>query len=448
MINSRMLCLECLIDINENKKHSHLVINETLDTYQYLEKQDRAFISRVCMGTVERMIEIDYIINQFSKVKVNKMKPVIRNLLRMSVYQLKYMDSIPSRAVCNEAVKIATKKGFHTLKGFVNGVLRNIDRNLDNIEYPQKDTIEYMEIYYSMPRWIIEKWIEDYGREITICILDGLLKDDNTVSIRCNTDVTTVDDLEQILLNEVELVKKSKYCKEGFIISGYNYLSKLQSFKDGLFYVQDESSMIDVDAMGVRDGDYVVDVCSAPGGKAIGAALKLHGTGMVDARDISEYKVELINDNIERVKIDNIKTKVFDAMDVDKEIVNKADVVIADLPCSGLGVIGKKTDIKYNVSDTDLDELQGLQRNILEVIKCYVKPGGILLYSTCTINKGENEDNVKWFLENNKEFKLESLKPYVSKELSDKSIDKGYLQLLPGVHDTDGFFMARLRKIN
>ena len=168
MINSRMICLECLIDILENNNHCHIVLNDTLKIYQYLEKKDRAFITRLCTGTVERKLELDYIINQFSKVKVNKMKPVIRNILRMAVYQIKYMDTIPNRAAINEAVNLANKKGFYTLKGFVNGVLRNIDREIDNVEYPKKDTLEYYEVKYSMPKWIISKWFKEFGKDTSI----------------------------------------------------------------------------------------------------------------------------------------------------------------------------------------------------------------------------------------------------------------------------------------
>jgi 16S rRNA (cytosine967-C5)-methyltransferase len=339
------------------------------------------------------------------------------------------MDSVPSSAVCNEAVKIATKKGFHTLKGFVNGVLRNISRNINDIQWPEKGSIEELEVKYSMPSWIIKKWIKEYSKEDTIKILEAFLKEDSRLSIRCNTSKIKVDELVDILASECDNVERSTVCDEGLKISGYNYLSKMKSFKDGLFYVQDESSMVCVDEAMIKEGDYVVDVCAAPGGKSIMSAIKLAGTGMVDARDINDYKVGLIEDNIERMKVNNITAKVQDATKLDKDVVGKADVVIADLPCSGLGVIGKKTDIKYNVTESDLEELASIQSDILEVVKEYVKDGGTLLYSTCTINKGEHESNVEKFLDKNKEFKLEKM-----------------VQMLPGKDHVDGFFIARMRK--
>ena len=447
MINSRMICLECLIDILENNNHCHIVLNDTLKIYQYLDKKDRAFITRLCTGTVERKIELDYIINQFSKVKVNKMKPVIRNIIRMAVYQIKYMDTVPNRAAINEAVILANKKGFYTLKGFVNGVLRNIDRDIDNIEYPKKDTLEYYEIKYSMPKWIISKWFKEFGKDTTIKILEAFLKDDTTTSVRCNTNIIDVDDLAEQISKEVTKVEKSSYCKEGLILSGYDYIGKMNSFNQGLFYVQDVSSMISVDAMGIKPNQYIIDVCAAPGGKAITAALSLKKTGMVDARDISEKKVKYITDNIGRFGLDNVSVKVHDALIEDESVIGKADIVIADLPCSGLGVIGQKADIKYNTTKEKLSELVDLQRKMLSVVHKYVKPGGILLYSTCTINKDENLSNVKWFVENF-DFEMDSLKPYVSDNIKSDTVEKGYLQLLPGVHNTDGFFIARMKKMN
>ena len=468
MINSRMICLECLIDILENKSHYHTVLNDTLSVYQYLEKKDRAFITRLCTGTVERAIELDYIINQFSKVKVNKQKPVIRNILRMAVYQMKYMDNVPNRAAINEAVNLASKKGFYTLKGFINGVLRNIDRNMDNIDYPKyrsnntdkfrldnnsnimdsaidEQELGYLEVKYSMPKWIIKKWIKEFDKQTTIQILEGFLQDNSTTSVRCNTNILDVDELAEQLSKDVEKVEKSKYCKEGLILSGYDYLGKLNSFNQGLFYVQDVSSMISVDAMGIKQDQYIIDVCAAPGGKSITAALQLKKTGMVDARDISEKKVKYITDNIARFGIDNVSVKVHDALIEDDSVIEKADIVIADLPCSGLGVIGQKVDIKYNVTKEKLDELVQLQRKILSVVHKYVKPGGILLYSTCTINNDENLSNVKWFIDNY-DFEMDSLVPFVSKNIKANSLEHGYLQLLPGIHNTDGFFIARMKK--
>lgn len=448
-VNIRELILGILLEVTEKEAYSHLIIRSVLDKYQYLDKSERAFITRVSEGTIENMILIDYIINQFSKVKVNKMKPVIRNILRMGVYQLKYMDSVPDSAVCNEAVKLAKKKGFNNLTGFVNGVLRNISRNIDSIRYPAKSEdkeqeIEYLSIMYSMPGWITEDFYDSYGKAVTKQILEGFLNR-NTTTVRCNLSKASIDETVSLLEQDNINVKRNNYLDYALEIENFNTISNIKAFNEGLCQVQDVSSMLVAEIAGIKENDIILDVCAAPGGKSIHAADKLNNTGKVYARDLTEAKAELIRQNVERTGYTNIEVKVQDALIKDNELLNKADVVIADLPCSGLGVIAKKTDIKYKMSKEKQKELVKLQRQILSVVKDYVKPGGVLIYSTCTINIEENIENVKWFCESF-DFEMKSITSYLCKELRSDTTDKGYLQLLPGVHNTDGFFMARLER--
>lgn len=446
-VNSRELVLMILLEVEEKDSYSHLVIRNVLDKYQFLEKQERAFIKRVSEGTIENRILLDFVINQFSKVKVNKMKPVIRNILRSAVYQIKYMDSIPSSAICNEAVKLAQKKGFHNLKGFVNGVLRNIIRNWDLLLFPDEemDEITFLSTMYSMPEWIVKKWLSEYDYMTVKTILEAYLEEHAT-SIRCNLSKVKKEDFITILKGEGLRVTESDYLPYAFSISGYDYLNRLQSFQDGLFQVQDLSSMMVGEVASPFEGSYVIDVCAAPGGKSLHIADKMNQTGIVEARDVSDYKVSLIEENREKTGFQNVITKVWDARQLDEDLVAKADILIADLPCSGLGVIGKKTDIKYNMTEEKQLELVKLQRDILSTVQQYVKPGGILIYSTCTINKEENMENVEWFL---KEFpfKLEPIDSYLAKELQSDSTKEGFIQLLPGVHSCDGFFIARLKRM-
>jgi len=434
-MNTRELILEILLEVIEKGSYSHLVIRSVLDKYQYLKKQERAFITRVCEGTIQTMIELDYIINQYSKVKVNKMKPVIRNILRMSVYQLKYMDSVPASAACNEAVKLARKKGFSSLSGFVNGVLRNISRELSNVKYPDKDKtpVAYYSVKYSMPEWLVEKWIADYGVETASATFDAFAKE-APITIRTNLAKITPDDLARQLQSEGVNVKKVELqdvpaLDYAFMISGFDYLNALPSFCDGLFYVQDISSMMVAELASPKQGDYIIDVCAAPGGKSTHLAEKMQGTGMVEARDLTEYKVGLIEENIARHACANMKAVQMDATVSDEASVGKADIVIADLPCSGLGVMRKKTDIKYKMTPDKMTSLVELQRDMLHIVCNYVKEEGILLYSTCTIHRGENEENVAWFLEHHPEFELLSRQ-----------------QIFPQEEFGDGFFIAKLRK--
>lgn len=430
-VNERELVLDMLLQITRDGEYSHIVIKNVLDKYQYLDKRERAFITRVVNGTLERMIEIDYIINLFSKVKVNKMKPLIRTILRSSVYQMKYMDSVPNSAICNEAVKLAGKRGFVNLKGFVNGVLRNISRNLDKINYPdEKDKVSYLSVKYSLPEWLVKQWLNVYDEE-TVKTIGSAFLEEKPLTVRFNERKIKKEDLVGILKKEGVTVGEVPEIPCALYLSGYDHLSALPSFCEGLYQVQDLSSMQVALWSGVKEGDQVLDVCAAPGGKSIHIAELLNGTGHVEARDLTEYKVDLLRDNIERSGLTNIEAVCQDATVYDPDKKNSADIVIADLPCSGLGVLGKKPDLRYKMNEKTEADLVELQRKILSVVKDYVKPDGKLLYSTCTIHREENEGNVEWFLKEYPEFEL----------VKDK-------QMIPGKDTGDGFYIAIIKRVN
>lgn len=428
--NTREIILDILLAVTRDGEYSHIALKNTLDKYQYLEKKERAFITRVVEGTLERQIQIDYIINAFSNTKVNKMKPVIRCILRSGVYQICFSDGIPDSAACNEAVKLAGKRGFRTLKGFVNGVLRNIARNKESISYPskEKEPIRYLSILYSLPEWLVKQWMEEYGAEQTEKMAIAFLEEKPT-SVRVNTDRITKEELRYSLEKEGVTVVENEEMSDALYLSGYDYLNKIKSFREGLFYVQDVSSMMVARTAAPREGNLVLDVCAAPGGKSIHVAQLLHGTGKVLARDLTPQKVALIEENIKRCRVENMEAECADARIYDASLEEKADIVIADLPCSGLGVIGKKKDIKYKMTEEKEAELVRLQREILEVAVRYVKPQGTLIYSTCTIHKAENEENVSWLLEGHPELKLTSMR-----------------QIFPGEQGNDGFFIAGFQK--
>ena len=426
-INEREIVLEVLLEITEQGMYSHIVLRDVLNKYQYLEKKERSFITRVTEGTLEHMMEIDYILDQFSKVKVKKMKPVIRNIMRSAVYQMKYMDSVPVSAACNEAVKLAVRKGFGSLRGFVNGVLRNVARNLDQIEYPTEPR-QRLSIQYSMPEWILNLWLKAYDSDIVEQMLQAFQRE-TPLTIRCNLRMVTPKQLKEHLEAEGVTVKVHPYLEYAFHISGFDYLGDLESFQNGEFSVQDISSMLVSELAGPKEGDYVIDVCAAPGGKSLHMAEKLNGSGRVEARDLTEYKVDLMEENIARCQLKNMKAVQWDATIKDADSVEKADVVIADLPCSGLGVMGRKPDIRYRVTPEDVQALAALQRKILSVVQEYVKPGGTLVYSTCTVTRAENDGNVQWFGEQYPEFQFENMR-----------------QLYPGEGRHDGFFIAKWKK--
>lgn len=428
MTDNREIILAILLEILEKGQYSHLVMKQVLDKYEYLPKQERAFIQRITEGTVERRIQLDYVIDSFSKTKTQKMKPVIRNILRMAVYQILFMDNVPDSATCNEAVKLAVKKGFASLKGFVNGVLRTIAREKETITYPdrEKDPAAFLSVYYSMPEWIVKMWISEYGEADTEKILLGMLGR-RPLTVRFEERINGERKEELLKAMEAAGIQavQSEELEYAYFLDHVDSMKGLPGFQEGEIYIQDIGSMLVTELAHVQEGSSVIDVCGAPGGKALHIASKMRGTGHVLVRDLTEYKVGLIQENMERNQIKNCTAQVWDATVLDETLRETADLVIADLPCSGLGVIGRKSDIKYRITREDVEKISSLQRQILQTVSEYVKKGGTLVYSTCTITREENQENAEWFAAHF---------PFTLQE--ERS-------MLPGIQESDGFYMAR-----
>lgn len=429
--NTREIALDILLALERGEDLSHRLIRAALDKYDYLDARDKAFIKRLTEGTIERRIELDHYLDRISSVPVGRMKPLVRCLMRMSVYQLLYMDNVPDSAVCNEACKLAQKRGFGGLKGFVNGVLRGVARQRESLPLPDRENSpqEYLSVKYSMPLWIVELWTKHYGAERTEGILKGLMEI-HPVSVRFRSGLSPKE--RQALADRMR-EKGVKLAESGsvpglYIAENTENITALPGFAEGQFTVQDAGCILAVEAAGIRPGDVVVDLCAAPGGKSILAAEKTGPGGRVYARDVSPGKCALIEENIGRMKLENITVEIHDATLMDEAFRERADVVLADVPCSGLGVAGKKRDIKYRVTGEDLEALERLQREIITNSWSYVKPGGVLLYSTCTIQPGENGEMARWIA---REF------PFALEEER---------QFLPGEDDMDGFYYARLRR--
>ncbi len=448
MVNSREIVLEMLLEILEKGSYSHLVVRNVLDKYDYLDARDKSFIKRLCEGTIEQKIRLEYCINQFSNVATNKMKPVIRVIILMGAYQILFMDSVPDSAACNESVKCAQKKGFQSLKGFVNGVLRTISRSKEKIVFPDKNKNKslYLSVYYSMPEWIIKMWLKNYEEKIVQSMLEAFQKT-TEVCIRFEENLSkeTKEEALNKISNQGIIIKQHPYLSYAFLCESTEGIRNIPGFSDGFFTVQDVSSMLVAEVANVQKGNVIMDICAAPGGKTMHLASKLSGTGMVLSRDLTQNKVDQIQENLERMKYENVKTMVSDATVFTSENIEIADILVADVPCSGLGIIGKKRDIKYHASPEKILELIELQKKIIQTVWQYVKPGGVLLYSTCTINPDENEKMIEWIQEKFP-FIEEGIEEFIPKELSCKTTKEGHLQLFPGIHQTDGFFMARLRR--
>lgn len=465
--NTRELVLDMLLEMEREKEYSHRVVRAVLDKYDYLEPRDKAFIKRLSEGTLERRLELDYYLNSFSKLPVEEMRPLIRCLLRMSVYQLLYMDTVPDSAVCDEACRLAAKRGFRSLKGFVNGILRTIARNRGSLPMPdeEKQPVSFLSVKYSMPEWLVELWTERYGREAAAAILGGLMEV-HPVSLRFAACAAGEERAKLLRRMEEQgaRVAEGPYLPDIYLMEhAAGGLSVLPGFQEGRLIVQDVSSALAVEAAGIREGDFVVDVCGAPGGKSIHAAEK---AGRVLSRDISEDKVALIRENVSRMGSGNVCCEVYDAACRDERLQGMADVVLLDVPCSGLGVMGKKRDIKYHVTRKGMEELMELQRRIVDASAGYVKPGGTLVYSTCTIHSGENEAMARHIAEDLgfEPVSLEGILPErlflerrrleedmrrAGKDPAGGLSEKEYsacMQLLPGYMASDGFFLARFRR--
>lgn len=449
-VNEREVVLDMLLSLREGKL-SHTILKDTLDSYLYLDKSSRGFITRLYEGTIEKRLYLDYIIDGYSKTPVKKMKPVIMLLLEISVYQLFFMDRVPDSAAINEAVKLAKKRGLTGLSGFVNGVLRNIARNKESIVLPDKnkDNIKYLEIKYSTPKAVVEHFIKDYGSEKAEEILEAF-EEKRPLTARA----TKGDRKELIKKLEGEGVKTGSdtIFPESVRILELDNLGFLESFENGDFVIQDESSQFIGKIVSLPKGARVLDLCAAPGGKSLLFA-EMEEVDEIISCDITESKTELIEDNVRRIGTDKIRTKVNDASLYNPDFLDGFDLVICDLPCSGLGVMGRKRDIKYNVSRDKIRELAILQKKILENAVRYVKKGGRLIYSTCTMTKAENEEKFT-FISEFKGFSAvdfsDKIRGYVDRHKDGERLvneaKKGFIRLLPGELGTDGFFISEFMR--
>ncbi len=433
--NLRDVALDVLLEATERGAYLDRALGMALEKYRYLAKRDRAFLTRLAEGTVQRMIEIDYVLGAASSVPVKKMRPVVRAILRLAAYQLLYMDSVPDSAACNEAVKQAKRRGFSKLSGYVNGVARAVARGRGAFFYPdaEKEPVPSLSVRYSMPEWIVSRLAGDLGMERAGEVLAALMGD-APLTARVNESRVTREELIGRLRGEgIEArpaaVPGHPSARCAISLSGVDRLAGLSSFREGLFYVQDVSSMAASLAADPPEGAFCVDVCAAPGGKSLHLAQLAGEGGRVLARDASAEKAALIMENAARLRVSGVSASVFDAEEFDASLEGRADVVMADLPCSGLGVLRRKVDIKYRLTKESVASLAAMQRRILSNAARYVRQGGVLLYATCTISREENEDNVAWLLGENPEFSLEEQR-----------------QIFPGEDGGDGFFYARMRR--
>ncbi len=438
-VNPRNTALKILYDIENNLSYLNIKLKASLDNDE-LSSMDKRFITELVHGVIKMKINLDYIISKHSKLKLKKLSPWVINILRMGIYQIYYMDKVPSSAAVNESVKLAKKYANKGAVGFVNGILRAVSK-CEEIVYPD-DEIQYLSKKYSFPEWIVKRWINEFGFEFA----NNLLEHSNSrpnVYFRANLLKTDTLSLKNLL--EDEGVMCSVYSNEK--LSGIDYclvpektgnISSLKSYKSGLFYVQDVGATQIVEVLSPKPGETIIDMCAAPGGKTTHIAEKMKNDGKVYAFDVYDHKIKLIRDNAKRLGIDIIDASIGDGTVYDEKLSKVADRVLVDAPCSGLGIISRKPDIKYLRSEEDISKLSKLSLDILNNAAKYVKTGGTLVFSTCTIEKEENEDVVNEFLKLNSDFSLDPIKEY-SKD------NTGYITLYPSKLN-DGFFICRFKR--
>ena len=443
---NRKLVYEILLELERSEQKADVLLHAVLDKYDYLEQRDKAFIKHLTEGCIERKLTLDHVISLYAKTKNGRVKPAVRILLRMGIYQILYMEGVPDAAACNETVALAIDKGLAGLKGFVNGVLRTISREKDKIRWPEEEKA-FFSVYYSMPEWIVERFLKDYGSERTKQMLTAY-QTQRPLTIRvCEGNDAAL--LANAWEGQGASVSDSPYLPGVYQLKNVPGVEKLEGYANGAFVVQDVSSMLAVTAAGIAKGDTVVDVCAAPGGKSMLAAELCGAEGKVYSFDLTEFKVDKIRENAQRLHLPQLTAEAWDARDYKKELEGCADVVIADLPCSGLGVLGRKADIRYRVQPEDIASLQSLQREILSSAIHYLKPGGTLVYSTCTVTKEENEENRRWLIEHY-DLQPVPIRGRLPQALCTESADEGYQQLLCGIPAdaplVDGFFISVYRR--
>lgn len=438
---ARVVAVKTLCDIETKNAYSNLKLNYYFKKYD-LDGTDRAFATEILYGTIRWKKRIDYLIKKFSKIKIKKMPVWTLCSIRIAIYEIYFLSKVPDFASVNQAVEIVKLKEEKDVS-FVNAILRNILRNKEefyNIKIQNK--IQRMSVEYSQQEWFVEKLIKDFGEKTAKIIMEKSNKSPK-LNIRVNTLRTSRDKLKTLLESQGCNVEDGAL-KDSLKVKGLSSIEKNNEFINGDFSIQDESSMLACLCLDPKKGDKIIDICSAPGGKSTYMAELMDNSGEIKSFDIHEHKLKIIEEAANRLGITIIEAKLNDGTQLCNDYINYANKILVDVPCSGLGIIRKKPEIRWNMKEEDVVSLSKIQKSILENASKYVVENGELVYSTCTITKEENEDIIEEFLSKNNNFELVDISDIVPFNI--ETAKKGYVKLLPGVHDTDGFFIAKLRR--
>ena len=434
----RKRAYEIVYGVLEEQGHSDVIFHRITDGMKTLTVQEKRFLKRLSYGAIEWAVESDAYIRHFSSLSVRRLEPSVRTVLRMALYEILHMDTVPEAVSCHEAVELLKSVAGERYAGFVNGVLRSVLRQRDEVRLRPWEEL-------ALPKNLYEYFLDRYGKKTTRKLANAFLERQPEVTIHIDSNKISVREYEEHLQSCNLQYASGHYMRDSFLIRHCEDVRSLSGYEEGWFFVQDESSMLAVLCADIQSGDTVVDVCASPGGKSMHALLRMNGQGFLSYRDISEKKLSRVRENLRRLQYTNAKGKVWDGTRADREWRERADVVLADVPCSGMGIIGKKPEIKYHALQK-VEKLVPLQREICQASLTMLRKGGVFLYSTCTICEKENEENVMW-LEEHCGLKRESLDAFLTEELQNKMTAQGMIQMLPGIHKSDGFFVARFRKV-
>lgn len=441
-MNAREIALKIVNNVHISEAYANVSLARELKKHPVSE-QDRRFITELAYGTVKAGETLDWILSRYISRPLKKITPIVQDILRIGIYQLFFMDKVPASAACNQSVELTKKYGHPGTVKFVNAVLRSAVRNPEKAMYPEGEGnwIKHLALTCCHPEWLVKRWIKCYGFESAreLCEFNN---QNAALSIRTNTLKTDRNTLAEILSKEGVEFSMSDWTPEGIVCTAHPALDNLSSLKDGLFQVQDESSMLVAHVLGPKPGERIIDACSAPGGKTTHIAALMDNCGEILATDIYEHKLQRIQENANRLSIDIIRTELMDAVHIGESYPEYADRVLVDAPCSGLGVLRRKPDARWKKDLRNLKELPILQIRILMSAADAVKPGGILVYSTCTIEEDENQKIVEAFLAERADFTLENTGEYLPYQNKTGTM----IQLLPHTDKVDGFFIARMKR--
>ncbi|MGO4787928.1 16S rRNA (cytosine(967)-C(5))-methyltransferase RsmB [Paenibacillus sp. 2KB_20] len=441
----RELAMNVLTQVEQEGAYSNLLLNTALQKSS-LAKSDAGLATELIYGTISRLNTLDYFLDKFVNKGVQKLQPWVRALLRISLYQVVYLDRIPDHAVVSEAVNLAKRRGHQGISGMVNGVLRNILRQKESLAIPENmPAAQRISLLHSHPQWLVERWISQYGIETTeaICAANN---EPPVVSVRVNTTMISREDMLALMSSHGLDATPSSLSPYGIVVKGAGNMALTDWYRDGMISIQDESSMLVAEAVKPEAGMRVLDCCAAPGGKSAHMGELMKDEGSIVANDIHAHKGKLISDQASRLGLDSISIVTGDALDlVDRFEPASFDRILLDAPCSGLGVIRRKPDLKWGKSQEDIHEIAALQLRLLESVSTLLRPGGLLVYSTCTIEPLENEGVVSAFLEGHSEFDIPKDGLGALSRLGEKSLQRGGgIQILPQHYHSDGFYIARL----